>query len=457
MVQIGSTLGAYEIVAELKSGGMANLYLGRRQGPAGFSRHVVIKAVKAHLASHTDFIRMFLDEGRIAARIQHPNVVRIEELGEENGLYYLVMEYVHGAALSELLAGLAGMERRVTPDAAVAIIANAAAGLHAAHETLDERGEPLHVVHRDVSPQNILVGALGEVKIIDFGIAKARNRLHVTDASGGLKGKLRYMAPEQLMRTGIDRRADIYALAVVLWEMLTMRRLFEGKNDGEVITRIQQGQYPPPGAFADCPHELDIVIMDALSRNPDDRPSTAREFRQRLRNAVPGAASIENGDLAALLWGVVGDRLDKRANALPPGSAKTRHSIELEQHPDDMVARLTAPVGRVFEDASTVPSTFVAPPIEPGVQPTPEYYYPEHTPEPPVGRDRGGPVLPEPPSGGFTAPRPAPPGPRAAPPPPPQPRPQPAPQSNQASLILVALVGLLAGAVLVLGALLVFG
>lgn len=443
MIGVGSTVGAYEIVAELKSGGMAHLYLGRRQGPAGFSRHVVIKAVKGHLSSHSDFVKMFLDEGRIAARIQHPNVVRIEELGEHQGLYYLVMEYVHGAALSEMLQGLAGMERRLTPEAAVALVANAAAGLHAAHETLDERGELLHVIHRDVSPQNILLGALGEVKIIDFGIAKARDRLHVTDASGGLKGKLRYMAPEQLMRSSIDRRADIYALAVVLWEMLTMRRLFEGKSDAEVIRRIQAGQYPPPGAFADVPHELDTVLMDALAREPEARPPTAREFRQQLRNAVPGAASLEAGDLAALLWGVVGDRLDDRAGRLPPGTAKTRQSIQLEQQPEDMVARLTAPVGRAFEDASTVPSTFVPPKIGSAPQPTPEYYYPEHTPPPPVSGPGNELIVPaERTSQSADFGRP----------------PQPAPPSGgSGSLVLVAIVGLLAGAVIVLAALLFFG
>jgi len=449
VIQVGSILGAYQIVAELKSGGMANLYLGERQGPAGFSRHVAIKAVKGHLSSHADFVRMFLDEGRIAARIHHPNVVRIEELGQEQGLYYLVMEYVHGASMSEVLASLARKERRFTPEAAVAIVAAAAAGLHAAHETVDERGEPLHVIHRDVSPQNILMGALGEVKIIDFGIAKARDRLHVTDASGGLKGKLRYMAPEQLMRGEIDRRADIYALGVVLWEMLTMRRLFEGKSDAEVIRRIQQGQYPPPGAFADCPHELDAVVMDALARDPADRPATAREFRQRLRNAVPGAASIEAGDLSALLWGTVGEQLDQRASALPPGTAKTRDSIDLEQQPEDMIARLTAPVGRAFEDASTVPSTFVPPRIGHEMQPTPEYYFPEATPPPPVAAlDRAS----QPGSADHFAP-PYQQPPMSHPPAAPQPQ-QP---SNASSLMLVALVGLLAGAALVLGALLVFG
>ena len=446
MIEVGSTLGAYQIVAELKSGGMANLYLGQRQGPAGFSRHVVIKAVKGHLSSHADFIRMFLDEGRIAARIQHPNVVRIEELGEDDGRYYLVMEYVHGAAMSEVLAALARRERRFTAEAAVAIIAAAAAGLHAAHETVNERGEPLHVIHRDVSPQNILMGALGEVKIIDFGIAKARDRLHVTDASGGLKGKLRYMAPEQLMRGDIDRRADIYALGVVLWEMLTMRRLFEGKSDAEVIQRIQKGQFPPPGAFADCPHELDQVVVDALARDPANRPPTAREFRQRLRNAVPGAATLEAGDLSALLWGVVGDQLDQQAGALPPGSARTRNSIELEQQPRDMVARLTAPVGRAFEDSSTVPSTFVPPPIGHEPQPTPEYYYPELTPPPPAAALGAG--------AAFERFQPAGLEPHQSGPPP---QPAPGAPSNTSSLVLVAVIGLLAGAVLVLGALLVFG
>ncbi len=184
--------------------------------------------------------------------------------------------------------------------------------------------------------------------------------------------------------------------------------------------------------------------MDALAREPEARPPTAREFRQQLRNAVPGATNIEAGDLAALLWGVVGDRLDDRASRLPPGSAKTRQSIQLEQQPEDMVARLTAPVGHAFEDASTVPSTFVPPKIDSAPQPTPEYYYPEHTPPPPVsgpGDDLAVPLERPSQTDDFG-----------------RPMPQPAPPSDgSGSLILVAIVGLLAGAVIVLAALLFFG
>ncbi|MAT24430.1 MAG: hypothetical protein CMN31_05855 [Sandaracinus sp.] len=346
-------LGSYEVLSEVQSGGMATLYLGRRSGPAGFQRDVAIKVLKGHLVGQPGFVEMFLDEARIAARIAHPNVVHIEELGEQGGLYFLVMEYVHGAALSELLTKLARMERRLSPVAATAIIMAAAAGLHAAHETKGDDGAPLNVVHRDVSPQNILLGTKGEVKLIDFGIAKARDRLHVTAAGGGLKGKLRYMAPEQLQRSEVDRRSDIYALGVVLWEMLAMRRLFQGADDGQVVKRVLAGQLPPPGAFADVPFALDAVVMRALARDPGQRPATARELRQLLKEAVPEAAAVDDVELAALLWAVLGEELSERAERLP-GGAGGMSTREIDVLPAQSLQKLTEPVDAVVHEPQTV-------------------------------------------------------------------------------------------------------
>ncbi len=347
-------LGAYEILSEVKSGGMATLYLGRRSGPAGFSRTVAIKVLKDHLAHNTQFIKMFIDEARIASRITHPNVVHIEELGEAHGQYFLVMEYVHGASLGEFLTRVAQMERRLHPKAAVAVIMAAAAGLHAAHETRDDEGNLLNVVHRDVSPQNILVGAKGEVKLIDFGIAKARNRLHVTDASGGLKGKLRYMAPEQLERGEVDRRVDVYALAVVLWEILAMRRLFHGASDPEVIQRITRGQLPPPGAFADVPFALDAVVMKALSHDPDKRPQTARAFRQALKDAIPEAAAVDPVELASLLTATMGLELAEREGRLTGRPSGSMSTSELDVLPAQALQDLTEPLDQVVGDPQTV-------------------------------------------------------------------------------------------------------
>ena len=221
----GSHVGGYEIVAPLRAGGMASLYLARRIGPAGFSRPVAIKVVHAHLASDRAFVEMFLDEARLSARIIHPNVVHVEELGEAGGSFFLAMEYVHGTSLSVFLGRLVESRRMLAPEAACAIAMKVADGLHAAHEAKDEQGEPLQVIHRDVSPQNVLIGLDGHVKLIDFGVAKARGRMQQTEA-GSLKGKLRYMAPEQAWGRAIDRRIDVYALGVVLWETLTARRLF---------------------------------------------------------------------------------------------------------------------------------------------------------------------------------------------------------------------------------------
>ncbi|MEM9069848.1 MAG: serine/threonine-protein kinase [Myxococcota bacterium] len=352
MTEVPKQLGGYEILAEIQSGGMATLYLAQRSGPAGFKKQVAVKVLKQHLANNQKFIEMFIDEARIAARIAHPNVVRIEELGHTEEQYFLVMEYIHGAALSEVMTSLARMERRLTPPMAVAMAMAAASGLHAAHELRDDAGQLLDVIHRDVSPQNILLGARGEMKVIDFGIAKARNRLHVTDAGAGIKGKLRYMAPEQLTGTSIDRRADVYALGVVLWEMLVMRRLFQGQTDPQVIQRVTQGDMPPPGAFVDLAYALDGAVLEALSRDPSGRPATARDFRRKLKDALPEANAIDRGEMAALLWALRGDSLRKRAERLP-GVAAMLQNIELDLTPEEALQRFTEPVSEAFHDAET--------------------------------------------------------------------------------------------------------
>ncbi len=345
-------LGGYDILARLKSGGMATLYLAERSGPAGFRKQVAVKVLKAHLASQPRFIEMLIDEARIAARISHPNVVHIEELGKDADQYFLVMEYLHGAALSELLQELASRRLRLAPAMSAAIAMACASGLHAAHETRDDNRRLLDVVHRDVSPQNILVGARGDVKLIDFGIAKARDRLHVTDAGSGVKGKLRYMAPEQLLGGPVDRRVDIYALGVVLWEMLAMRRLFQGQTDSEVIARITDGGLPPPGAFAEVPFALDGVVLQCLASEPRQRPQTARLMRQMLKEAVPEAAAIERGDVAGLLWALLGHKMLERAENLP-GVAATLQAIELDTSPAKALARFTEPLEAALHDADT--------------------------------------------------------------------------------------------------------
>ncbi|MCC7541239.1 MAG: serine/threonine protein kinase [Deltaproteobacteria bacterium] len=309
--------GEYEVVARLRAGGMATLYLGRRRGAAGFARPVAIKVVHPHLATDPQFVRMFVDEGLLSARINHPNVVHVEELGESEGAYFLVMEYVPGASLSQLLRALGERERRMTPAVATWIAMQVADGLHAAHETRGDDGQSLGVVHRDVSPQNVLIAESGHVKLIDFGIAKASLRGTKT-STGSLRGKIRYMAPEQAHGRSIDRRADVYALGIVLWEMLTTRRLFHADNDLLLLDKVRSPHIPAPSTFADdVPPALDRAVLYALALDPVNRPESALELRRVLADALPDAARTDAAQVAQLLGATVGAEIAREAERLP--------------------------------------------------------------------------------------------------------------------------------------------
>ncbi|AKF09300.1 serine/threonine protein kinase [Sandaracinus amylolyticus] len=269
------------------------------------------------LSEDSGLIRMFVDEAKLTARIEHPNVVHVEELGESEGTYYLVMEYVHGCSLAQLMRSLGRSKRRLSPLVAVAICARVAEGLHAAHETTGDDGQLLNIVHRDVSPQNILLSHRGHVKLIDFGIAKAKLDRGETNTKS-LKGKVRYMAPEQATTGRVDRRTDLYALGIVLWELLTMRRLFSGRTEFEILMQVRKPRVVPPSRYAtEIPAELDAVVMRALSTSPDERFANAKELRRQLVRALPRAAGIDSAHLADLLVNVVGDALDQERHELP--------------------------------------------------------------------------------------------------------------------------------------------
>jgi serine/threonine protein kinase len=313
----GLRLGDYEIVSPLTQGGMAAVYLGRRAGHAD-AEYVAIKVVHPRYADDEAFVSMFLDESRLSSRIQHRNVVRVEAIGEANGLYYLVMEYLHGAPLQLFVRRLAEKKRALKHEVIVHIVASIAEGLHAAHDTKDEWGAPLGIVHRDVTPQNILVSYRGGVKLIDFGIAKAAGRVHQT-AKGLLKGKLRYMSPEQAAGRGVDRRTDVYALGIVLWEMLTYRKAFSARTDAELIRLVLQPKLPPPSRLNPAvASELDGVSLTALAPNPDERFQTALAFRNALYGAMPAAARVDETEIASLLRDVLADELQNDARTLPP-------------------------------------------------------------------------------------------------------------------------------------------
>src|SRR5689334_1708582 len=213
---------------------MATVHFGRLNGPVGFSRTVAIKRLHPNFATDPEFVASFLDEARLAARISHPNVVPTLDVVATDGEVFIVLEYVSGESLGKLWRSHTSKNERIPIPYSLAIMANALHGLHAAHEVRDERGEPLAIVHRDVSPQNIIVGTDGVARVLDFGVAKAAGRLQETGDSGALKGKIAYMAPEQITGGSVSRVTDVYAAAVVLWELLAGRRLIDGANDAHL-------------------------------------------------------------------------------------------------------------------------------------------------------------------------------------------------------------------------------
>ena len=306
-------VGRYAIHGEIASGGMASVHFARRVGPAGFARTVAIKRAHPHLAREHDFALMFLDEARLAARVQHPNVVSTVDVLQTDDELVLVMDYVHGESLWRLMRVAKELNEAVPLPVAAAIVVDVLHGLHAAHEATDEQGHPLNIVHRDVSPQNILVGADGVTRLVDFGIAKAAGRLHSTHDSA-VKGKYAYMAPEQARGEQVSRLADTYAAAIVLWELVTGERLFAGRTEAETIHRCLVARVRPPSAYVPgLPPELDTILSKGLSRNPSQRYGTAREMALDLEACVP---AVRPSEVGAWVERMVGDTLAARARVL---------------------------------------------------------------------------------------------------------------------------------------------
>ncbi|MFK7989973.1 MAG: protein kinase [Sandaracinaceae bacterium] len=317
MVALGSKPGGYELVAELGYGGMATLFLARRDGAAGFARFAAVKVVHPHLAKQDRFRRMFVDEAKISAEVVHPNVVRVEDFGEHEGTFFMAMEYVYGCSLADFLHVLARRHNRLIPQVIMHLGAEVAAGLHAAHEAKDRGGRKLELVHRDVSPSNVLLSYDGHVKLIDFGVAKAKFRSQQTEAAS-LKGKIAYMSPEQANGSEkLDRRTDVYALAVVLWEMLTMRRAFEGANEVQLLKKVQDPKLPPPSRLAPTPKAIDDVIMKALSLDPEERYPTMLAFRRAMLAACPSALEADSNTIADLLAVIMKDHRERQASRIP--------------------------------------------------------------------------------------------------------------------------------------------
>jgi hypothetical protein len=317
-VSLPEKIGRYEIVAALASGGMAEILLGRLLGPSGFESTVVIKRILPHLARLERFVDMFLDEARIVAQIRHPNVVFVQELGRDNKELFLVMEYLAGESAASLSRKLVMRSRLLEPHLAAHIVAEACAGLHAAHELVDPNGNKLSLVHRDVSPQNVFITYDGQVKVIDFGIAKAAGRIARTEA-GQLKGKFDYMSPEQCHGSDVDRRADIFALGVVLYELSTGRRLFKRGSELATLKAITDEPIVPPSRVVEAyPESLEAVCMRALARDRANRYPTAADMRKELLRVAREQEPAHSGtpeEMGAALSGLMVDLFEDRVAA----------------------------------------------------------------------------------------------------------------------------------------------
>lgn len=281
-------VGRYEICFELAAGGMATIYLARSEGPGGFRKPCVLKCIHPHLVRDAGFVEMFLDEARLASRINHPNVCSVYDFGFADNTYFIAMEFLVGETVGRLCK-LTEQRPELVPlpmhAAYVArIIADAAQGLHAAHELRGDDGAFLNLVHRDVSPQNVMVSYDGAVKMMDFGIARTVDQMHLT-RTGTVRGKFPYMAPEQAEQAPLDRRADVWSLGVVLWEMLTGQRLFHREREVDTIRAVLSAPVPPPNAIrSGIPREIEDITMRALQRDPARRFQSAHELAVALDN-----------------------------------------------------------------------------------------------------------------------------------------------------------------------------
>ena len=289
-------LGKYRLIIELAQGGMGFVYLAVAQGPAGFNKLAVIKELKPSLLEEPGFLEMFLDEARLSARLSHPNVVQTNEVSVENGRAFLAMEYLDGQSLNRVRSRL-GKSRTLPLAADVRIVAQACAGLHYAHELRDFDGTPLGVVHRDVSPHNIFVTYDGQVKIVDFGVAKALSSNHESTI-GVLKGKVPYMAPEQVMGAAMDRRSDIFALGVILWEAVAGRRIWDGLRPETILARMMSSDVPQLAQAApNADPRLVAIVERAMAWAPDNRYPTAEALQADLEGWL---ATSEGGDYRAV-------------------------------------------------------------------------------------------------------------------------------------------------------------
>ncbi|MCS6899527.1 MAG: serine/threonine-protein kinase [Myxococcales bacterium] len=365
-VQGATQVGRYELLMELASGGMATVYIGRQRGAGGFERIVAIKRMHPHISAIPDLAASFTDEARIASLIHHPNVVSVHDVHESEGERLLVMDYVDGVSLAALIKGVRRKGQKIPLSIAIYLTSQALRGLHAAHEQKSLAGVPLDIVHRDATPQNILLGVDGSVRLTDFGIAKAAERsAHTT--TGNVKGKFRYMAPEQAMGKPLDRRVDIFALGVVLWEMLSGQRFLKGDTDAEIIHNLAMANFEDLHQVEPTiPPELSAIVMHALAEKPEHRWATAEQFADALDHWARSTGHIATAtEVAAFIQEVCNDSIRERRQRLaeilsgqrPPvslGIPPAPNSLDLATGSNSSIAALSN-VGSTIQPAPELP------------------------------------------------------------------------------------------------------
>ncbi|QRK04798.1 protein kinase [Archangium violaceum] len=363
--------GKYQLLKKLATGGMAEVWLARQKGIEGFAKNVVVKRILPHLAEDGEFVDMFGNEARIAARFNHPNIAQVYEFGEANGTYFIAMEFIHGEDLGRVMRKAYNAGGWIALPLAMRIVASACEGLYYAHTRVDEvTGKPLKVVHRDISPQNILISFDGSVKLVDFGIAKAADQATATK-SGAIKGKFAYMAPEQAAGKPLDHRADIFAIGLVLYELLTGTRPLKRDSELATLQAAMECNILPPSQVADVPPELDDVVMRALAKAADDRYRDARQLQLALEEFLVSqrwvAGSVQISQLMETLFA---DRLDEErrsGNPEPRGEDSMSAMPAPAEPPPEEPAPPPRSSSRVEPRSSSAPATemnWEAPPGE---------------------------------------------------------------------------------------------
>ncbi|MDI1447869.1 serine/threonine-protein kinase [Polyangium sp. 6x1] len=374
-VGAGHTLGRYELLVPIAQGGMAVVWAARMKGTRGFQKIVAVKTMLPELSQDPQFEEMFLAEAGLASRIRHPHVCEILDLGEQDGLIYIVMEWIDGEPLSQL-ARASRQKGGVPMLIALRICLNAALGLHAAHELRDEAGDLVGLVHRDVSPQNILVTYDGVVKIVDFGVAKA-TAVSDTGATkdGQLKGKVPFMSPEQALGKAVDRRTDVFALGIVLYQLLASKHPFRGDNDMITLRRICDKDPAPSliSAMPSCPPLLNEIVMKALAKDAGDRYASMAEFARAIDRGIAELklAGQPDDDVVTFVKSMLGERAEKRRTAIRDG---LKLADERAEQREQLKAQRAALLAQARANGGTIPPGLLGnhlPTIPPGLQSIP--------------------------------------------------------------------------------------